>query len=136
MRKVKAFATLTALFFLFMVWVVFFKLPEPRYPLFILGALPLLLSPLGALNAARTELTVSGGIVRYRSGIVSETTRAMELRKLQDIRVERSAGQMMWGLGTLILETAGESGAFVMEDIERPQQIADWILEASRSEGK
>jgi membrane protein YdbS with pleckstrin-like domain len=95
--------------------------------------LVLFLWPLAAwIDTARTLLTVSDGYVRYRHGFLSQTTRTMDLTKIQDVRVERSVRQRLWGVGTLILETAGETGQIVMRDIDGAQAFADAILDASR----
>ena len=98
-----------------------------------LATLAFFLWPLAAwVNTSRTLLTVSDGYVRYRHGFFSQTTRTMDITKIQDVRVERSVGQRLWGVGTLILETAGETGQIVMEDIDGAQAVADAILDAAR----
>ncbi len=78
-----------------------------------------------------TVTTVDGDKLRYESGLLSRSTRTLPLGKIQDIRVDQSLGQRMVGLGSITIETAGESGGIVMEGIDRPRQVADEILDAA-----
>ncbi|MBN9660616.1 MAG: PH domain-containing protein [Acidobacteria bacterium] len=78
---------------------------------------------------------MEAGVVRYRHGLMNQTTRALDLKKLQDVRVERSLTQRLWGVGTLVLETANESGRITVNDIDGAQRVADRIMTASRREG-
>jgi membrane protein YdbS with pleckstrin-like domain len=146
LRKVKFALLLCVLFLCFLLYVWWAVLPEAHWSaplvsgvhwsILVIGLLPFLFPLSGWLTATRTELTIEGGLVRSRQGLLSETLRSTELRKIQDIRVERTVGQRMWGLGTLVLETSSEQGRIVVEDVERPQQIADQILAASRQDGE
>lgn len=79
-----------------------------------------------------TKLTVANGSLRYQTGMVSRATRTLDLSKVQDIRVEQSFIQRMIGIGTLSLETAGETGGLTMRDVDHPQRVADTILHAGR----
>ena len=136
LRRAK-FSMLVCIVFLVLViylWRTF--VPTASWWIVLVGVLPFLAPLFGWLDASRTSLTVSDGLVRYKHGFVNQTTRALELRKLQDVRVERSLVQRMWGIGTLILETAGETGRIVLADIDGPQKVADHILNASRNEGR
>jgi uncharacterized membrane protein YdbT with pleckstrin-like domain len=74
--------------------------------------------------------------LRYESGFISKSTRMMELRKVQDIRVNQSMIQRMLNTGDLSIETAGESSRLVMLNIDKPQSVADQILEASHAHYK
>jgi uncharacterized membrane protein YdbT with pleckstrin-like domain len=76
-----------------------------------------------------TRLVVEGGRVRYESGILSKTTRTMELSKLQDVRVDQSLGQRLLNVGDLSLETAGETSRIVIHGVDQPRQTADRILQ-------
>ena len=78
-----------------------------------------------------TRLVVEGGRVRYESGILSKRARTMELRKLQDVRVDQSVGQRLINVGNLSLETAGETSLITITDVDRPREVADRILAAA-----
>jgi membrane protein YdbS with pleckstrin-like domain len=79
-----------------------------------------------------TTMNVDGGRIRYESGILSRTTRTLELSKIQDVRVDQSPMQRMLNIGNLSLETAGESGRLEMPSIDRPSQVADQLLDLAR----
>jgi len=78
-----------------------------------------------------TTLTVSGGKLRFQSGVLSRSTRTMEIKKVQDVRVDQTLGQRMLGMGDISIETAGETSRLTMTSIDRPQAVADEILEAA-----
>lgn len=78
-------------------------------------------------------VTISGDRLRYEAGMLSKTTRTMELAKVQDVRVDQSISQRMLNIGDLSLETAGETSRIVIRSIDRPQEAANHILELSRA---
>nr|MDP9114884.1 PH domain-containing protein [Acidobacteriota bacterium] len=79
------------------------------------------------------KLTILDDRLRYESGVLSKSTRTMELTKIQDVRVDQTLGQRMLDIGNLSLETAGESSRIVMRSIDNPHAAADRILELSRA---
>ena len=78
-----------------------------------------------------TTLTVSGGKLRYQSGVMSRSTRTMEIKKVQDVRVDQTLGQRMLGMGDISIETAGDSSRLTMKSIDRPHAVAEQILDAA-----
>jgi uncharacterized membrane protein YdbT with pleckstrin-like domain len=134
LRKAKLSLAPCFLFFCFTVWL--WQSAATAWWIMLVGLLPFIGPALTWLDSRRTLLTVEDGVVRYRHGLISESTRSIELAKIQDIRVERSLSQRLWGIGTLVLETAGETSRLALADIDRPQQVADWILNASRKIGR
>jgi membrane protein YdbS with pleckstrin-like domain len=97
-------------------------------------ALLLLWTAIRHLKRRTSKLTISAGRIRYESGILSKTSRVMELAKVQDVRVDQSLGQRILNVGDLSLETAGETSRITMPPIDRPQEAADHILEMSRAQ--
>lgn len=83
------------------------------------------------LRLSFTTLTVTDGKLRYQSGVLSRSTRTMEIKKVQDVRVDQTLGQRMLGMGDISIETAGDSSRLTMTGIDRPQAVADQILEAA-----
>ena len=79
------------------------------------------------------RLSLGSGQIRYETGVLSRTTRTIELTKVQDVRVDQSLGQRILGTGDLSLESAGESGLFTIRNIDNPQKVADQILSAKRA---
>ncbi len=80
-----------------------------------------------------TKLTIEGDRLRYESGLLSKSTRTMELFKVQDVRVDQSLGQRMLNTGNLSIETAGSSSHITIESIDDPQGAADHILQMARA---
>jgi uncharacterized membrane protein YdbT with pleckstrin-like domain len=79
-----------------------------------------------------TSLTIAGKRLRYDVGALSRSTRTMELAKVQDVHVDQTLFQRMLGLGNLAIESAGEAGRLSISNIDRPHDVAEFILEAAR----
>lgn len=80
-----------------------------------------------------TLLTVDGEKLRFETGLLSKSTRTMEIYKVQDVRVDQSLGQRMIGTGDVSIETAGESSRLTIHRIDNPQRVADAILSLCRN---
>ena len=108
--------------------------PRPNWALF------LLLIPLaGQIMAAKrhaerlsTVLNVADGRIKFETGMFSRSTRAMELAKVQDVRVDQTPLQRLLNIGDLSLETAGESGRLVMGSVDAPHAAAEELLNLAR----
>jgi uncharacterized membrane protein YdbT with pleckstrin-like domain len=74
------------------------------------------------------KLTVTADKVRFETGILSKSTRTIQLGKVQDVRVDQSLRQRVTGVGTLSIETAGEASRLIIHDIDQPQVLADEIM--------
>lgn len=83
-----------------------------------------------------TRLTIAGERLRYEAGVLSKTTRTMELAKVQDVRVDQTLAQRMLNLGSLSIETAGETSRMTIANIDAPNDVAETILEAARQKPK
>lgn len=77
------------------------------------------------------KMTVSADKLRYEVGMLSKSTRTIQLGKIQDVRVDQSLAQRVLGVGTLAIETAGESSRLSVADIDAPQAVADEIMRRS-----
>lgn len=96
-------------------------------------ALLLYLIPIKKHISTRTlSLTIEGDHVTLQTGLLSSTRRTVDLGKVQDVTARQSLGGRILGLGDLMVETAGERSAIVIEGIDRPREIADLILSKSR----
>lgn len=116
-------------------WWAYFRYlaAQPRWLL----ALPaiLLLIPLRMhIRLMAVKLVLDGDHLVMESGILSKTTRTLNVGKVQDVTVSQSAGQRMMGLGDISVETAGEGSALTAHDFDRPKAIADLILKAAHSQ--
>jgi uncharacterized membrane protein YdbT with pleckstrin-like domain len=99
--------------------------------LLIVPALGLLWAAGRHLSLRFTTLSIEGGRLRFEQGVLSRSTRTMDLSKIQDVRVDQSVGQRILNLGNLTLETAGEAGTLTMANIDQPRRIAEAILGAA-----
>ena len=96
-------------------------------------ALLLLLWPLSKhVGRLATKLTIQGDKLRYDVGLLSITTRTIQLSKVQDVTVRQSVGQRMVGVGDVSIETAGETSRLTVDNIDNPQQVADKIMEIAQ----
>jgi putative membrane protein len=81
------------------------------------------------------KMAITGDKLRYEAGLLSKTTRNIQLSKIQDVRVDQSFGQRMLGVGDISIETSGESSRLEMDNVDQPQSIADEIIAASQEHG-
>ena len=120
---------------LFLAFCAFYGWYQPAgWPAWLITVpLVLFIWPI-AMHVGRsfTILTVEEGKLRYQTGILSRSTRTMDLSRLQDVRVEQTLWERMIRIGSISVETAGESGGLTMESVDGPQRRADAILEAAR----
>jgi len=94
----------------------------------------LLLWPLRRhLHNRLTKITIRDFKLRYETGLLGRTTRTMEIPRVQDVTVHQRVGQRIFGVGDVSIETAGEGSRLTLLNIDRPQEIADIIIEAARS---
>jgi uncharacterized membrane protein YdbT with pleckstrin-like domain len=105
---------------------------DSLYPLLILPAAIIIWTLMRQLQLRYTKLSVSGGKLRYETGMMSRSVRTMEVSKVQDVRVDQSFMDRLLNLGTIAIETAGEASGLTMAGVEDPQEVADSILEAAR----
>ena len=92
----------------------------------------LLIFPLKRHTQRQTvKITISGDKLRYETGLVSKSTRIIQLSKVQDVRVLQSMGQRIFSVGNVSIETAGENSRLMVENLDQPQQFAEQITDAS-----
>ena len=98
----------------------------------IVPVLLLLRAVAGHVRARMTSLVLGGGRLRMQQGLFSHSTRTMELLKVQDVRVDRSLWQRLFGTGDLTIETAGEHSQLTIRNIDHADYVGDRILKAAR----
>jgi len=84
------------------------------------------------LRLRYTKLLVAGDQLKYETGILSRSVRTMELSKVQDVVVDQTFMDRILSLGTITIQTAGETSRLSMSGIENPQQVAEYILAARK----
>jgi uncharacterized membrane protein YdbT with pleckstrin-like domain len=85
------------------------------------------------LRRGFTRITLSGDKLRYESGFLSKTTSTLQLSKIQNVSVEQSITQRILGTGNISIETAGETSRLTMRDVDGPQKVADYIMDAAHT---
>lgn len=119
------------------VYLVTASVPMIQGPYVFLFLLPTILAFFTLIRHIQkrlVKLMILGDRLRFESGLVSKSTRTIELVKVQDVRVDQSLGQRLANIGNLSLETAGGTSRIQMDGIDRPQEAADHILELARAQ--
>ena len=120
------------------VLIVSYSAPDlagmPTYWLLVIPGVVALIAAFKHLVRLGTKLIISEDRVRYETGILSKSTRVMELSKVQDVRMDQTFGQRIIGVGNVSLETAGETSRIEMASVDEPQKVADHILEMARAQ--
>lgn len=113
------------------VWVNKFSDQSPWWP-FLLPAL-LFFFPLRAhLRQRFTKATITGDKLRYETGVLTKTSRTIQVSKIQDVRVDQTLFQRLFHVGNLAIETAGETSRLTLFNIDEPQAVADDITDAAQ----
>ncbi len=134
-KFLKAGTILTALLFL-AVEIAYFAWWRDRE---ILRLLPLVIPLIFLWPAARwlrrryTRAVISGDRLRYETGFASKTTRNIQLSKLQDVRVDQGLFERMMNIGDISIETSGEASRLTIRNVDRPQAVADELMNRSQS---
>src|SRR5579863_5460962 len=106
--------------------------PDQKYPYLPIASLFLLLWPLKRhLQRQTVKLTIAGDKLRFETGLTSKSIRIIQIPKVQDVRVLQSFWQRIFGVGDISIETAGESSRLVVENLDRPRELAEQITDAS-----
>jgi uncharacterized membrane protein YdbT with pleckstrin-like domain len=100
------------------------------------GLFPFLAPLLAWIDHRRTCLTLSGRVLSFHTGFIATSTERIDVAKVQNVRVDRTLVDRLWGVGTVVIETASESGRLVMQHVDRPTWVADRILEAGVQAGQ
>ena len=134
MKFIKAGYALTFLVIAaaFAVHYMYIAPDHPGPPWLPIASLVLLLWPIKRhIQRQAVKLTIAGDKLRYEVGLASKSTRIIQLPKVQDVRVVQSFAQRMFGIGDISIETAGENSRLVVEHLDRPQELAEQITDAS-----
>jgi len=109
--------------------------PDPRftYISFIL-ALALLLVP--AYHHVRRQMvryTLTDSKIEIDTGFISQTTRNLPLRNIQDVTVKTTVFQRLCGFGDLVIDNANDAvGPTILDNIPEPRRHMDMLLRELR----
>ncbi len=106
----------------------------PQQPawLLVVPALVFLLPLYGDVKRRFTKITIDGDKLHYEIGVLSKTMRTIQMSKIQDVTITQSMGQRLMSMGTLSIETAGETSRLTIADIDDPRDVADQLLDAAQ----
>ena len=79
-----------------------------------------------------TKLSIGGDKLRHETGMAAKSTRTIQLSKIQDVRVDQTLFQRLFGVGNLAIETAGETSRLVVANVDAPQPLADHLIELAQ----
>jgi uncharacterized membrane protein YdbT with pleckstrin-like domain len=114
------------------IWALYqYAQDQPRWIFFI--PLIVLLPPLNMhLKRRMITLRFHDNHLTFETGFFSRTRRTVDMAKIQDVTVQQSFWQRVMNVGDLRLESAGESGAMGIRNLDRPRAIADAIINSSK----
>ena len=131
LKFIKAGYALTLLAILAAIFIHYQYLADKyQIPLLPIAAVLLLLWPLKRhLERQTVKITIAGEKLRYETGLFSKNTRIIQLPKVQDVRAIQSVWQRLFNVGDLAIETAGEYSRLLVENLDRPQELAEQITD-------
>jgi len=103
--------------------------------IFVLLGLSLLLIPaFYHLKRNTVRYTLTESKIEIDQGLISQNTRNVPLRTIQDVAVSSTIPQRLLGFGDLIVENASEApeGKIVLKNINSPKKYADILLKQMR----
>jgi uncharacterized membrane protein YdbT with pleckstrin-like domain len=138
MKRIKAGYVLALVVIVAVVVAYSWYLDPDKYPWWVPAtSVILLLLPIRShIRRQLVKVTITGDKLRYDLGLLSKTTRNIQLSKVQDVRVDQSLGQRMLGVGNISIETSGEASRLTVHNIDSPHAVADEIIAASQEHGR
>jgi uncharacterized membrane protein YdbT with pleckstrin-like domain len=136
LRRAKLGLVVAAAIFFAVLYAYYLFRDQLAWYFVIVGVLPFAAPLLAWIDHRRTCLTLSGRILSFHTGFFATATERIDVSKVQNVRVERALVDRLWGVGTIVIETASESGRLVMQHVDRPTWVADKILEAGIQAGR
>lgn len=102
--------------------------------IYILFGFSLLLIPaFYHLKRSFLRYTLTDSKIEIDEGFISQKTRNIPLRTIQDVSVSSTIPQRMLGFGDLIIENASETGGrVVLKNVNSPKKYADTLLKQMR----
>jgi uncharacterized membrane protein YdbT with pleckstrin-like domain len=117
-------------------WAYFSFIPDQPRALLAVPALLFIWPVRMHLRLLAVKLTLDEAHLVLETGLLSKTTRTLNVGKVQDVTVNQTFGQRIFGLGDVRVETAGEGSALTAHSFDRPKMIAEQILRAAHKQSE
>lgn len=88
---------------------------------------------LRALKWRRTHFVLTNQRVIFRAGVIARTGIEIPLNRVNNINFYQSIFERMIGAGDLLIESGGEEGLQVFDNIRDPEQVQSFIQRALHS---
>lgn len=99
----------------------------------LFGFLLLLIPAFYHLKRSLIRYTLTDSKIEIDEGFISQKTRNIPLRNIQDVSINSTISQRMLGFGDLIIENASETGGkIVLKNVNSPKKYADVLLKQMR----
>ncbi len=100
----------------------------------LLGLSLLLIPAYFHMQNKMIKYTLTDSKIEIDKGLVSNTTRNVPLRTIQDVTVSATATQRLLGFGNIVIENANESdnNKIILHNINSPKKYADILLRQMR----
>lgn len=86
------------------------------------------------LRLRQKQFVLGEDVLRFEEGLVAKSQRSMMLAKVQDVRVSQSLPQRLFGVGDIAVTAAGDSQAMTLDNVDRPQELADRLMAKVRQQ--
>ncbi len=86
-----------------------------------------------ALKWSRTHFVLTTQRVIFRAGVIARTGIEIPLYRVNNINFHQSIFERMIGAGDLLIESGGEDGLEVFDNIRDPEQVQSFIQRAMHS---
>jgi len=129
----------TACLLLELALALFWYTSQPGVTFWAVGPLPVVLAVFVVIRHIQrrmTRLSISQDRMHFERGLLSKSSETVDLSKVQDVRVNQTVWERIFNIGTISFETAGGSSRILMESIDRPQEVANHILDMARAAGR
>ncbi|MDP9241206.1 MAG: PH domain-containing protein [Actinomycetota bacterium] len=101
-----------------------------RYAIFaVVAIIVIVFTVLPFLRWRTTHFVVTSHRVLIRRGILARSGRDVPLSRINDVSFEHSFFERLLGCGTLIVESAGERGQVVLQDVPRVERVQGRIYQ-------
>jgi uncharacterized membrane protein YdbT with pleckstrin-like domain len=82
---------------------------------------------------ATSHFVVTNERIIHRSGLVAKRSMEVPLNRINDVRFQQGVFERIIGAGDLIVESAGERGQEVFDDVRHPEEVQKVIYERAEA---